>query len=233
MRKLFRFNGGIVMFYCILTAVMLLTVETGYGLRMGQMPMESQTKIVEPIDRAISLKLPILQPEFHWEFVNKEDFLAGKLVLYITRGDETTTITIFENGKISEGWEPMVLPQFLKTGEIYFGFQSTRKYPTAPGDRLKVEFIAKKDLDGIGAIETGILPAGRYVSEGTYSGLIDEFPISPALRKDASEETISKIRQMYEFKAFLENWETQWSLQITSGEGWLPPAESRRQSPRR
>lgn len=226
-KKLSMLNWHMAVFYCVLTLITLSAVETAHGLQMNQMPRQMQTTVTAPRDRSISLQLPLLQPEFTWTFLSKQDLLAGKLILYITRGDETATITIFENDTISEGWESLPRPTFPKAGEIYFGFQSTKKYLTAPGDRLKIELQVKKDLEGIGATETGILPAGTYISEGTYSGLIDEFPVSPDLRKDVSEETISEIRKMIEFKAFMENWESQWPLKITSQEGWLSPEQKK------
>jgi hypothetical protein len=46
--------------------------------------------------------------------------------------------------------------------------------------------------------------------------------------KDAPKETLDKMRKMYEFKAFLENWESQWSLRITGDKGWLPAEQRQR-----
>jgi len=173
------------------------------------MPEEMQTKVMEPRERSIYLKLPLLQPRFHWIFNSRKDFLSGKLVLRIIRNEKTDEITIFENGNMTDGWETMdALSDSLK-GDIYFGFQSTKKYLTAPGDLLQLELKVTKDLDGIGAFETGILPAGTYTAKGVYGGLID------------------KGREQYKYKAFLENnWSEQWSLKITGNKGWL--SEERR-----
>lgn len=53
------------------------TAETSEGI---------QTKIKEPRGRTISLKLPLkLQPDYHWTFMSREDFLSGELVLRIIR----------------------------------------------------------------------------------------------------------------------------------------------------
>jgi len=66
-------------------------------------------------------------------FMSRRDFLSGKLVISIIRNNETENITIFEGGKITDGWEPTGdtakpgLP-----GEINFGFSSSKKYPTLP-----------------------------------------------------------------------------------------------------
>jgi len=208
----------------VLAIAAAITVERAYGLRMTKMPAQLQTKVAEPRDRAIFLKLPLLQPDFHWSFLNREDFLAGKLTLQIIRAGKSTTITIVDNGKFSEGWEPLPLCPVPKPGKIYFGFQSSKKFPTAPGDRLKIEFQVKKDLGGIGPTQTGVLPAGTYTAEGGYSGLLDDYAV-PDFAKNLPEEKISKLRQLYEFKAFLVNWESQWPLRITGDEGWLSPAQ--------
>ncbi len=197
---------------------------------MIKMPKELQTTIVEPQMRRISLKLPLRQPVFHWTFQSEKDLLAGKLVLSISRNGETTEIVVFENGHMSKGWEPIIAPVNPKAGETYFGFQSSEKYATAPNDKLTIELYVKQDLDGIGPLETGVLPAGTYKAQGSYSGLLDEYKV-PDPSKNTPKETLDKIRKMREFKAFLENWESQWSLRITSNQGWLP-AEQRKQMER-
>ena len=205
---------------CILAvAVVLVSASSAYALRMTKMPKELQTAIVEPRMRTISLKLPLRQPVFHWTFQSKEDLLAGKLMLRIHRNGTTTEVVIFENGYLSEGWEPITVPN-PKAGEIYFGFQSSKKYGTAPNDKLTIELYVKKDLDGIGPLQTGILPAGTYKAQGSYSGLLDQYKVS-GRAKNLPKETLDKLRKVYEFKAFLENWESQWSLRITGDEGWL------------
>ncbi|MCK5594637.1 hypothetical protein KAI19_00490 [bacterium] len=193
---------------------------TVYALHMTKMPKDLQTKVPEPQMRQISLKLPLQQPAFHWTFMSKEKYLAGKLVLRIKRGDKTTEITIFKDGKVTQGWKPMAMPQNPKAGEIYFGFESSTKYATAPNDTLEIELHVNKDLSGIGAIQIGILPKGIYKTQGTYSGLIDKYKVSESF-KDVPKETLDKLKKMYEFKAFLENWKQQWELKITGDDGWL------------
>ncbi len=68
---------------------------------------------------------------------------------------------------------------------------------------------------------------GGYTSNGNYSGLIDEYTISEQM-KNLPQETVAKLRKAYEFKAFLENWEEQWSLRITSEAGWLNPPQRKK-----
>ncbi|MBL7153632.1 MAG: hypothetical protein ISS79_07935 [Phycisphaerae bacterium] len=215
--------------YWLALAVTFVPAVPVFSLHMTDMPQNMLTKAKEPRERAISLKLPLLQPRFHWTFMSREDFLSGKLVLRIIREGQSNDIVIFENGKLSDGWEAMPITGPRK-GEIYFGFTSTRKYLTAPGDKLELELTVTKDLAGIGAMQTGILPAGKHKSRGTYSGLVDKDDISAWAEKLAKEgkkspaeqeELLNKLRAMVEQRAFLESWKDQWSLKITSEKGWL------------
>ncbi len=223
------------MFLLALVALCVLTVPM-FALRMTEMPEEIQTQIKEPRGRTISLKLPLLQPTFHWTFMSRDDLLSGKLILRIIREEQSSDIVIFENGQLTEGWEAMTLPPASKRGEIYFGFRSHVKYSTAPGDKLGLELTVKKDLPGIGARQSGILPAGTYTSKGTYSGLIDDYDTSAMEAElaeqdkvlvDEQEALLNKLRSMYENKAFLELWEDQWSLKITDQTGWLPEEQTK------
>ena len=209
---------------CLSVLLVLAAVSPAYALRMTKMPKTLQTTNAEPRMRTISLKLPLRQAEFHWTFLSREALLAGRLVLRIIRNASTNEIVIFEGGQMRAGWEAMSLPN-PKAGEIYFGFKSSQKYATAPNDRLELELQVKQDLKGIGPVQKGVLPAGTYKARGTYSGLLDEYKISDQLKR-APKETISKLRQVYEFTAFLENWQEQWDLRITSEEGWLSPGQA-------
>ncbi len=219
----------------VLAAMLFVPGTAVFGLHVTEMPQNIQTKVQEPRERTISLKLPLLQPAFHWTFMSREDLLSGKLLLRITRGGQANNIVIFENGRFSEGWEAMPLPPAPERGEIYFGFVSTREYPTAPGDELQLELTVTKDLPGIGALQTGILPAGKYTSTGSYSGLIDEYDTTFLAGQLASEGKVpsaeqelllAKMRAMYEHKAFLEFWKEQWPLKITGDTGWLPAEQA-------
>lgn len=216
----------------LLALAAILAIETPVlALKMTKMPETMQTKIQEPRERAISLKLPLLQPTFHWTFMSREDFLSGKLVLRIIRKEKINEIIIFEDGKFSDGWEAVPVAQDPNRGEIYFEFKSSRTYLTAPSDELELELTVTKDLPGIGAFQTGTLPAGKYKSRGNYSGLIDEYDttfLAEELAKEGKktpeeqETLLRKVREMCEYKAFLELWKEQWPLVITSEKGWLP-----------
>jgi RNA polymerase sigma factor (sigma-70 family) len=174
----------------------------------------------EPLMRRIALKLPLLQPRFHWTFMNRADYLAGKLILRIKQGDKSTAITVFEQGRISEGWRPAEFPPNPKAGEVYFGFSSTQKYLSAPDDQLEIELHVVKDLHGIGAIQTGILPMGVHRAQGSYSMITDEFQVPEAF-KAVSNDVIEKMRENVEYRVHCETWQTKWSLRITAEKGWL------------
>ncbi len=230
--------GSIKLTYriCLLLLAAIFGLSTPvFALHMTEMSKDKQTKVREPRERAISLKLPLQQPVFHWAFKSRKDFLSGKLLLRIIRNGQAADIVIFENGRFSDGWEVMPWRQGPDRGEIYFGFISTRKYLTAPGDKLELELTAAKDLAGVGPSQTGILPAGKYVSRGTYSGLIDEYDTTfwaEELAKEAKRTPdeqnalLSKMREQVEHKAFLESWLDQWPLKITGQKGWLPDEQA-------
>ena len=216
---------------CLSVLAIVFVIEIpALALKMTKMPETMETKVQQPRERAISLKLPLQQPRFHWGFMSRKDFLSGRLLLRIIRDVESTEIVIFENGQFSDGWEAMQPPPKLGKEEIYFGFSSTGRYLTAPGDKLELELTVTKDLEGMGARQTGILPAGKYKSRGTYSWLVDEFDTS-ALGEELAKECkmsspeveglLNKLRAMSEHKAFLESWKDQWPLKITGQKGWL------------
>jgi hypothetical protein len=174
----------------------------------------------EPRMRRIALKLPLQQPRFHWTFMSQTDYLAGKLILHIRQGDNSTAITVFDQGRVSEGWQPMEFPVNPKAGEIYFGFTSTQKYLTAPDDQLEIELHAVKDLGGIGALQTGMLPVGVYKAQGSYSMITDEFQVHEMF-KAMPNEVIEKMRENTEYRVHCETWQTKWPLNITGEQGWL------------
>ena len=176
-----------------------------------------------PQARRLGLKLPLLlQPPLHWTFISKADFLAGKLKLRIERGGKATELIIFEKGKLADGWQAMSMGENPKAGEIYFGFESSLQYLTTPEDTLELTLHVVKDLDGIGAMQTGVLPAGTYTAKGGYTLITDAWQVPEAL-KAMPEETVENFRKMYDFKAYLENLKPRWPLEITGDGGWLDP----------
>ena len=216
-----------IKFYVILISASV------FGVQSNSIPEIFQSKIKEPQERIISLKLPLTGPYLNWTFTSKEDFLSGKLVLSITRDNKTEQVVIFDNGKFSEDWEE--ISDFISPvkGGIYFGFISTKKYLTAPGDKLELVLTAQKDLPGIDELKSGILPAGTYKTEGTYSALLDEYDaqVKEALSKNGEitkqqQESLDSMKSRYNNKAFMDSWKEQWPLNITSEKGWIPEAQA-------
>ena len=205
--------------FTVLVALLFLGIaspfaERAFGLHNVRVPDEMQSQEKMPIKRTISLKLPIKDVRFHWEFFDRAELLAGKLILRITRDNKSEEIVIFEDGQFSEGWGPMPMPSLGKKGKdpIYFMFKSTSTYLAAPNDEIEIILVAKQDLNGIGALLAGHLPAGTYKSTGYASWLTDK--------------SQARIPAGFEQNAALESWSTQWSVVVTSNQGWTPPEQA-------
>ena len=177
----------------------------------------------EPGARFLRVQLPLAHPLLQWTFYSRADFLAGKLLVRVTNTNQVDEYVIFEHGVLSQGWEPLPGPPG-KAGEIFFGFQSLQKVPTASDDFLEIELNVVKDLDGIGSLQTGILPAGLYRSQGTYAALTDEGQVPEAFQS-LSKEIVDKIREGMSSMATTGNWETYWPLDMTGEQGWLEGAQ--------
>lgn len=206
----------LITYSCICFFFLITCPEFTFALYMAEIPQKSQTKKEQPVERKIQLKLPLEQPFFHWNFMSRKDLLSGKLVLKIKRNGTINRITIFNNGKFSEGWDvmPFNLPE-NEIGEIYFGFISTNKYLTSLKDEVEIELTVTKDLSGIGRLWKGILKAGVYKSKGKFTIFKEYDELLPSLS--------------LELNATAEAWEEQWSLVITSEEGWLSPHKAAKQ----
>lgn len=203
-----------ISFALLVGGVALLLTQSATALYNVSVPDDKQTQEKKPIERTLSLKLPIKNVQFHWEFLDKSQLLAGSLRLRITRDGKTQDIVVFQDGEFSEGWGPLIDQSMGKTGKdpIYFGFRSTRKYPTAPGDKVEIVLVAKQDLKGIGALLAGYLPAGTYKSEAGAAWLTDKAQAG--------------VPQMSQENAAFENWVQQWPVVVTRNEGWTPPEQA-------
>jgi len=176
----------------------------------------------EPVDRPLSFKLPLALyagRSLGWVFLDEGAFLAGSLTLRIIRDGAVETIVVFQDGTVAEGWVPVPSPPGASEG-IPFGFRSSTLHATAPGDSLEIELVAVEPLVGRGAFLQGTLPAGRYLSMGSYSAI--------SINVLLLEESSVRDRTGAAFTvptAFMECWRQPWSLTILTGEGWLPVAE--------
>ena len=195
----------------LVLSLVLCSVEEASALHNVVIPDQMQSQVKKPIKRTISLKLPIRDVHFHWEFLDRAELLAGKLLLRITRDQKVGEIVVFQGGKFANGWGPMTDESLGKTGKnpIYFGFKSKTTYLIAPGDKVEVILVAKQDLKGIGALLTGHLPAGTYKSE-----------VKSAWLTDKSQRTLIPGAEQ---NAAFESWLPQWPLVVTSEQGWTPP----------
>lgn len=194
----------------MMLAAVVLSPQSALGQNFDDVPDE-------PVARYLSFKLPLTQPRFHWRFLDQEAFLAGRLTIRIVRDGIAESLTVFDSGEITEGWNPIA----HQGPEIYFGFSSTTSYLTSPRDSLEIELLVVEDLDGIGSVMTGVLARGTYFATGSFALIIDPAPsgLSMEMRQRLSVEILS----MLEPQAFMECWRQTWDLRPTGDFGWMPP----------
>jgi hypothetical protein len=212
--------------------ILLLLVNAAWALKTVYIPVELQTKNIAPVSRKLHVKMPLQQTDTDWVFTNAKDLLAGSLELRIIRNNQIAeNVVIFNQGKFAEGWSAMVPPVPTAPGAIYFGFVSTKPYYTAPSDRVELRLQVVKAVKGIGPQSSGILPQGLYVTSGSYSGLIDNFPLSQSalytmimqdnLGNEDRRILLNELYHIYGNVAFMNAWNNQWQVAITTNSGWL------------
>jgi hypothetical protein len=149
--------------------------------------------------RNIYFKLPLRQTEFHWEFTDREAFLAGELRIVINQQDKTQTIPVITRGVIAEGWKPLGKEKDAARSRIYFGFVSSKKFLVSNRDQVEIHLTLPNDVAGIGPDCKGILKAGSYLAKTAFT--------------------------IYETNgtAFTgdRNCAPMWDLQITDNKGWM------------
>lgn len=243
-------------FFCAMLGVVVLagvaSVRLVYaeGAASATPPVESRmwTKIVEPRDRTLRVGFPLAMGE-SFVFDNSSDVLQGKLTMRIVRqrtrehAAATEEYTIFEKGKVAEGWRiteggtrliyengTSAPARRVVISGVENQFFSTERHLTAPDDRLDLELVAVKDLTGKTSLETGYLPAGTYKAKGKYAALTDEFDSASYLAqyvKDGEKPSpgvldgLAKSRAANEWSAWLTDWDAEWPLKITAKGGWL------------
>ncbi len=214
----------------IITALFLslLISIPSFALHRSTLPQSLQTKHGTPMPRYLSVTLPLKQAE-EWIFANRNQLLQGKLTLTISRPGFINEIIIFDHGQFNHYWHDMKLGKGAKPNDVNFKFVSTKKYLTAPGDSLELEFTNVQNLFGASAYFSGILPKGFYTSYGRYSGLSDKPNFAHTEIKNIvyklglTPSQAQKLLKNLDHKAFLSNWHEQWSLKIVNQQGWLSP----------
>ncbi|MBL0938492.1 MAG: hypothetical protein IBJ03_06345 [Gemmatimonadaceae bacterium] len=200
-RKRWSWLGSNVWMRIILVLTIWLSVFRGYVP-----PFLSPTA-----NRTLYFKLPIEGAEFHWRLLDGKAFLAGELTLRIVnerRGRDETHV-VFRNGVISEGWK--VIDGDSPRGDMYFGFATGNRSPTAPDDSLIITLVAPRDLHGQGPDNEGTLSAGTWQATGTYSGLYGGTLNPLGLIARWGEPPI----------ATMECWDNVWPITITKETGWM------------
>lgn len=167
--------------------------------------------------RMLYFKLPIEDIKYHWKFLNREQFLMGKLLLEFTTEGSKQKEIIFSNGKLNANWKVIGDSDFDSDAEdktnnvIYFGFVSHSKYWFNKSDSAKITLINNKPLSGWGYDFKGDLKAGKHVSKAKE---ITQY-------EDDIHETTEELEHA---KAFInhKNWQTSWPLnnRTPQGTGW-------------
>ena len=164
--------------------------------------------------RHIYIKLPLSSVEYHWEFLDRKQFLKSNLTLIFTSEGKTVKEKIFSNGKLNSNWE-VISDNDLKDKKnniIYFGFVSKKRYWLNKNDSAKITLNAYSSLKGWGPYFKAILPKGRYVSHSKFFTIFeDDLADSP---KDLT------LMNAY---ITLENWKNLWTLEkkTKNGTGWM------------
>jgi len=151
------------------------------------------------------MKLPLEQPQFHWYFVDETALLSGSLEIEIHgAGGRDTVLTVFRDGRMAPGWEPIT----RDSRGIYFGFTGGGQVWTEPEDSLVIRLRVSEDLDGVGAHRTGVLRKGEYEAVASYSHL-------------TGHPGVFRLRASDEPTAFIGCWRTKWKLDVTREHGWM------------
>lgn len=111
----------------------------------------------------IYLKLPLLQPRFHWLFTSPEQFMGCEISLTLARGDdleEKEEISILKDGKLNPDW---ILCE--KAEGYYFLLRSKKGHIRSAKTRATLRLKTDQDLFGRWGTNRGILRAGEYRSE--------------------------------------------------------------------
>jgi len=206
--------------HLIILSTLILTVIS-YASELPPKHVKNTTAIKENLtkkdtkkyNRRIYLKLPLLQPRFHWQFSEKDKFLEGNLILIIKSQNKRTEIPIFGKGIISKDWEEMTCSHGNTQNNCYFGFISKITFPVSETDEVFLTLKVNNDISGIGSTMKGLLKAGMYKTFSQF--------------KMFHLEESTGEKDLY---AFLNNsdWSILWKLEKTADKGWMEEAYNKK-----
>lgn len=164
--------------------------------------------------RHLYFQMPLSLVEFHWEFLDRANFLKGELVLEFTSEGKTIKQTVFAHGTLSSKWK-VVSDSDKEEAEnatnnvIYFAFESKQKYWLTKTDSATLTFSTPNTLQGWGPDFRAQLPAGNYVASAASFSLYED-------------DLYDSKQELMEANAFLEleNWNKRWTLQNIIKPGW-------------
>jgi len=209
----------------LLAAIAVAAFVPACGDRPTSSPAEAATDVDNVAEALrIHLKLPLEQTEFHWVFTDKQKLLDGELRISIrSNDDETTVITPFHDGVLSEDWAFLDFSQKLPADQAYFGLKSNTRFKIAADDEVTLQLTVLQDLEGQGPDATGVLKAGTYSATGRFTLFPPAAdPERVAFVGDKPVEGVSDPATA---------WKETWPLVITSHRGWMtdpsaPPTDA-------
>lgn len=215
---------------CLIVFTLLIVI----GLMGGDeiyMSASAQVKNVGPAERRFIVKLPIKQGKDHWVFTDKDAVMSSEIRLTLVNKNRALDLPIISDGKIHTGWTFSDSPKSDDLNGIYFKFISSQKYMTYPDDRLEIVLRNSQEIPGIGPDSAGVLPVGNYISKGKYTSLTDKQDLTMLIKSmqkksggsltEEQKNTVEKMRDLFDYKAYCESWDSQWSLIDVQEEGWL------------
>jgi len=162
-------------------------------------------------ERSIYFKMPLDSIEYHWEFLDRKDFLNGELVLSFTSEGKRINEIIFSHGKINPGWEVVGKDDAYDAehNTIYFGFVSKDKYWLNLDDSAKITFNNPHNQKGWGADFKADFKPGKYEANAEYFSLYED-------------DTYDTEEELAEACAYVsvEDWKEHWPLVAQIKPGW-------------
>ena len=199
----------IILFFliCICNSIFAENEDSNIRHIKDQKAIEKNVKKTDKYKykRRIYMKMPLLQPSFHWIFKERKKFLKGELNLIITSSGIEKKITIFKDGKINKEWQELGCHNNYKNNQIYFGFESINEHLVSETDKVDLILELDNDVKGIGADQAGILKSGEYKSSTQFTLY--------HLKKSTGKKDV------YAFINY-NDWNMRWKLDITENKGW-------------
>ena len=143
---------------CVFSSTVLATeLKLGHHEKNTEAIEENSKKLSKlAYSRRIYIKLPLLQPRFHWKFLDKSKLFKNKLTLSFSSIDGAQELEIFEDERLSKNFKSLSCNN-NGGNQQYFGFTSKNDFRVSEIDIVNLKFEVYEDLKGIGADSKGVL----------------------------------------------------------------------------